>query len=67
MKRGPKTGYDEAMERKNLCLDQMTIRKLMVLGDGNLSAGVRLAAAEAYNLYQRGRITVGTKQGASDE
>lgn len=34
-----------------LTLDEMTVRKLKVLGEGNASRGVRLAADMAYDAY----------------
>ena len=56
MKRGPKTGFHEPMTKANLSLDAMTLRKLRALGDGNVSAGVRLAARVAYELFQKGKV-----------
>jgi hypothetical protein len=38
--------------RKALTLDDRTVRLLAVLGDGNLSKGVRVAADVAYSRYQ---------------
>jgi hypothetical protein len=56
-KRGRKPMIDaEAMARIGLTLDKMTLRKLRVLGDGNVSAGVRKAADVAYDAYQSGKI-----------
>lgn len=45
----------ESMDHATVTLDEMTRRKLTVLGDGNLSKGVRLAADVAYDRYQQGR------------
>jgi urease accessory protein UreE len=50
-KPGPKTDVDVA--RVTLSLDEMTRRRLRVLGKGNESAGARLAARVAYDRYQR--------------
>ena len=41
------------LERKTVLLDELAIRQLAVLGDGNLSAGIRRAARVAYAQYQR--------------
>jgi hypothetical protein len=43
----------EVMERHNVMLDDTTRRKLLVLGDGNLSRGIRRAACVAFERYQR--------------
>lgn len=43
----------EVMERRTVMLDDTTRRKLIVLGDGNLSRGIRRAAGVAYERYQR--------------
>lgn len=52
-KRGPKPLIPgEVMTQKLVSIDSLTIRKLKVLGDGNLSAGVREAAQVAYDRYQ---------------
>jgi hypothetical protein len=51
-KRGPKPIHGETMTKKVVTLDQLTLRKLKVLGDGNVSAGVRKAAEIAYARYQ---------------
>lgn len=37
----------------SVSLDEMTVRKLKVVGDGNLSRGIRLAADLAYARYQK--------------
>lgn len=53
-KRGPKPLIPgEVMQQKLVSVDSLTIRKLKVIGDGNLSAGVRAAAEAAYDRYQR--------------
>lgn len=60
MKRGPKSIHPgEPMKKQAVAVDSMTLRKLKVLGDGNISAGVRKAADVAYNAYQRssGEVT----------
>lgn len=36
-----------------ITLDEMTVRKLKTLGEGNLSRGVRAAADVAYEKYQK--------------
>lgn len=41
------------IQRVNLSLDEKTQRLLKVVGDGNLSRGVRIAAQLAYEKYQR--------------
>lgn len=51
-KRGPKPIYGETLTRKQVTIDSMTLRKLMVIGGGNLSAGVRLSAETAFDAYQ---------------
>jgi hypothetical protein len=43
----------QPMERKVVTVDEMTLRKLKVLGDGNISAGVRLATHVAFMRYQK--------------
>lgn len=55
-KRGRRPINGETMDRKALTLDPMTLRKLKVLGNGNLSAGARIAADVAYEQYQKGRL-----------
>lgn len=45
----------EPMVHKTVTLTAITLRKLLVLGDGNLSKGVRAAAEVAFDRYQRGR------------
>lgn len=44
-----------AMGHTTITIDDMTRRRLLVLGDGNMSEGVRLAAEVAYNRYQATR------------
>ncbi len=46
----------EAMSRRTMTLDPMTIRKLTVVGDGNISKGVRIAAQLAFEAYQNGKL-----------
>lgn len=57
-KPGPKTDTREPLARVTLTLDEMTRRKLKVLGDGNESAGARVAARVAYDRYQRSETGV---------
>lgn len=40
------------MKKQAVAVDSMTLRKLKVLGNGNISAGVRKAAEVAYKAYQ---------------
>lgn len=40
------------MTRVNVSLDERTMELLKVVGDGNLSRGIRLAARVAYERYQ---------------
>lgn len=41
------------MSRQIVTLDSLTLRMLRVVGDGNVSLGVRRSAAIAYDRYQR--------------
>lgn len=52
-KRGPKTELPpcEELTRINLMVDEMTVRKLKVMGEGNASAGVRLAVKLAFERF----------------
>jgi len=43
----------ERVRRVQVSLDEMSLRMLKVLGDGNASKGARLAARVAYDKYQR--------------
>lgn len=43
----------QPMDRKVVTLDELTLRKLKVLGEGNISAGVRRAAEVAFARYQK--------------
>jgi hypothetical protein len=52
-KPGPKTETTDPLDRVTLTLDALTRRRLKVLGDGNESAGARVAARVAYERYQR--------------
>lgn len=52
-KPGPKTDTAAPLERTTLTLDSVTRRRLRVLGDGNESAGARVAARVAFDRYQR--------------
>lgn len=52
---GPKNELGgQPVERVTVTLDEMTRRKLKVVGDGNTSMGIRIAADLAYDRYQRG-------------
>lgn len=56
-KPGPKTGpVDGPLERVYVTLDEMTKRKLTVLGRGNMSKGIRAAADYCFSRYQQGLI-----------
>lgn len=44
--------FGQPMKRYQITIDELTRRKLTVLGAGNLSDGVRLAADRAYERYQ---------------
>lgn len=57
MKRGPKPIHGEPMTKRVVTLDEMTLRKLRVLGDGNVSAGVRKAAEAAFARYQAAGVS----------
>lgn len=48
------------MKKRVVMLDDMTLRKLLVIGDGNVSAGVRKAAAATYAIAQGLRPSVGS-------
>lgn len=37
----------------SVSLDELTVRMLKVVGDGNLSRGIRIAAEIAYQRYQK--------------
>ena len=41
--------------------EEVTRTKLMVLGNGSVSEGLRLAAEFTYDQYQRGRVTLKPK------
>lgn len=45
----------ETMKRVCVTLDERTVRLLNVLGEGNLSQGVRVAADVAYDAWQAKR------------
>lgn len=51
---GPKVepGLAGHVERRTVSVDELTWRKLLVLGGGNASKGVRAAAKVAYDRYQ---------------
>lgn len=52
-KRGPKTeiAASEALVRVNLMLDSMSLRKLKVMGEGNVSKGARWAVKHAFERW----------------
>lgn len=54
-KPGPKAGLPpgENAQRLTVTVDEMTLRRLRVLGGENLSKGVRVAARVAFDRYQR--------------
>jgi len=53
-KRGRKPiNLGEVMSRKVVTLDDISVRKLKVLGAGNISRGARRAAEIAYERYQK--------------
>lgn len=43
----------EQQHRRSVTFDDMTLRRLAVLGGGNISRGVRLATQVAWDKYQR--------------
>ena len=51
---GPKVepGLAGMIERRTITVDDLTWRRLLVLGSGNASKGVREAARVAYDRYQ---------------
>lgn len=56
-KRGPKPQVPgEPYKRQIVMIDSLTRRMLSVLGEGNLSAGVRKAARVAYDRYQANQV-----------
>lgn len=54
-KPGPKAGLPpgETAQRLTVTIDEMTLRRLKVLGKDNVSLGVRVAARVAFDRYQR--------------
>ncbi len=51
---GPKTELGgQPVRRVQVSLDDRTLELLKVLGNGNVSAGIRHAARVAYDKYQR--------------
>ena len=56
-RRGRKPYFDgEPMERIAVTMDAMTRRKLLALGNDNISAAIRFAADVAYDAYQSGKV-----------
>ena len=53
---------DGPVRKHTVTLDEMTERKLKVLGDGNMSRGIRRSAKHTYDAYQAGRFDP-TKKG----
>lgn len=51
---GRKLESGDPAKRTSVTIDDLTKRKLVVLGDGNMSLGIRRAADFAYDRYQRG-------------
>lgn len=51
---GPKVepGLAGHIKRRTITVDDLTWRRLLVLGEGNASKGVREAARVAYDRYQ---------------
>lgn len=43
----------EKVTKHTVTLDPMTRRKLKVIGDGNMSRGIRISAGIAFDDYQR--------------
>ena len=54
---GPKVepGLAGGLVRRTITVDDLTWRKLLVLGAGNASKGVRTAANVAFDRYQRSK------------
>lgn len=48
-------GVEGPVERRTITVDELTWRRLLVVGKGNASMGVRKAAGIAYERYQRER------------
>lgn len=46
----------EQQTRRNVTFDGMTLRQLLVVGNGNLSRGIRLATKIAWDRYQSGAV-----------
>lgn len=46
-------GLDGPVTRRTITVDDLTWRRLKVLGDGNSSKGIREAARVAYDRWQR--------------
>ena len=45
-------------KRYNFTLDERTTKLLQVLGGGNASKGIRVAANAAFDAYQAGRLDI---------
>lgn len=52
---GRKTEVNEPLTKVAVTVHALALRQLRVLGDGNLSLGVRRAAEVAYDRYQNER------------
>lgn len=48
--------HDLEVTKQTVSYDETTKRRLAVLGGGNVSKGIRLAAQFAYEGYQAGRL-----------
>jgi hypothetical protein len=51
----------EGLSARTFTLDEVTLRMLETLGEGNMSRGIRVAARWAYDSYQRGHLIRGMK------
>mgnify|MGYP006958859937 CR=1 FL=1 len=50
---GPKTEVGGPFKPRTVLIDELAERMLLVLGEQNLSKGVRVAARMAYDRYQK--------------
>jgi hypothetical protein len=58
---GRKTEVGDKVKKHTVTLDPMTVRKLKVIGEGELSRGIRVAGSYTYDAYQAGKITIKEK------